>query len=83
MLVFFSFGASGFYLGNLKGKRIRYVESLIYLIRHIRYKITYFRSEIKDIYIGFTNDFLNDCGFMKSLQKSALYSCMTPGQPAA
>ena len=77
VLVFFSFCASGIYLGNLKGKRIRYVESLIYLIRHIRYKITYFRSEIKDIYIGFSNNFLTDCGFMKSLEKSALYKALS------
>ena len=77
ILVFFSFCASGIYLGNFKGKRIRYVESLIYFIRHIRYRITYFRSEIKDIYLGFTNDFLQYSGFLNRLENNSIYEVVS------
>ena len=62
----------GIYLSNQKKRTIRYIEGALYLIRHIRYKITYFRSEIDKIYLDFSNDFFYETGIYNELAENDL-----------
>ena len=66
----------GMLVANEKKKKIRYVEGILYLVRHIKYKITYFRSELNKIYEDFSNRFLNDTGFYNELKISDLHTVL-------
>ena len=69
--------AIGFGITGYRKKRIDYLSALIYLINHISFKITYFRSEISVIFDDYSNDFLRSCGFLDLLHSNGLGTALS------
>lgn len=72
LLVFAASTVFGFSMASSAGTRLRNNEGLIFLIRHIRQKIGYFKSTPSEIYASFENRDLEKNGFCKVLCEKGL-----------
>ncbi len=57
-----------------KKNEMSYIEAMIFFTKHIKYKVAYFRSELRDIYNDFDNEFLRECGYLEKLRSDGMVS---------
>lgn len=72
LLIFSGCSFAGFLLALKKKKDICYIEAMIEFIKYIKFKVIYFRSELCEIYDGFDNKFLGNCGYLQRLRKEGM-----------
>jgi stage III sporulation protein AB len=79
LLLLGSFGYVGYALVGVEHRRVRQTEGFLLLLRHIRNGIVCFSAPIEEIYAGFQNESLEECGFLPALRQGgfayALQAC--------
>lgn len=67
-------------LSKMEMRRVRQMEGLLLLVRHIRGEIACFRTPVADIYASFQNEALAECGFLAALRERGFYSALMAGR---
>lgn len=67
-------------LSVMEARRVRQIEGLLLLVRHIRGEIACFRTPVGDIYATFHNEALAECGFLAVLRESGFSAALATGR---
>ena len=67
---------TGASLASMEKKRLRQTEGFLLLVRYIREQISCFRRPLPEIYTGFSNEALENAGFLPALAEGDFSSAL-------